>query len=287
MKTFHWLLCLIAIALLLFLSGCGGTGSSQKEQNNTSQSVSQRTLGAADTATSESAVSSYSSTTETSEDENTTEVTLLALYNEEALKASNGDIEAKIYQYVAMANSIYQESNVPMHLHVVKMQPYSIDNAMNSSDALSMVASDQNVSQLRAAYKADEVVLFRDFAHDGYCGLAYQNNHLQRSLGYAHVTVGCPTYVLAHELGHTMGLVHSKDDPFEGRTSYARGYTEENDFATVMAYTTGSAVKINKFSSPSLSCHYSQCGIEAGEDGEADAARALRESIQAVADFYR
>lgn len=284
MKNVQWILHLFFVLMLLLLSGCGG-GSSPSQEGSTSANVVPETVGADNTVSSESAAPVYSSAL--ASEENKTEVTLLVLYNTKAAEASNGDIEAKVYQHIAMSNAIYQESGVEMYLRVVKMQSYSIDNTIPSPDALSIVASDQNISQLREQYKADEVVLFRDFAGDGFCGVAYQNNALQRSLGYAHITIGCPTYVLAHELGHTMGLVHSKDDPFHGRTAYARGYKEENDFATVMAYTTGTAVKINKFSSPDLTCHYSQCGIEAGETGEADAARSLRESMQAVANFYQ
>ncbi len=220
-------------------------------------------------------------------DENKTTITLLVLYNDAAKEASHGDIEAKIYQHIAMTNTIYEESRVPIYLRVVKIEPYNIDNNMTSNKALSIIASDKKLLKERESYGADEVVLFRDFANDGYCGVAYQNNKLKSSLAYAHVTISCPTYVVAHELGHTMGLVHSQKERFKGRTTYARGFIKKDAFVTVMAYATGKAIKINKFSSPSLSCFEEQCGIEAGELGEADAARALRESMQRVASFYK
>ncbi len=281
MKTVHWVSPLVSAILLLLVTGCGGSGD-----------TSYATVQAPSQIPSDPALPFVSGGEDSGDDNgitpnSTTEVTLLVLYNDGAVTASNNDVEANINRHVTMANTIYSQSGVSMQLRVVKMQHYMIDNTVTSPNALLTVASDKNITALREAYRADEVVLFRDYANDGYCGVAYQNNELDRSLAYAHVAITCPAYVLAHELGHTMGLAHSIKDDTEGRTPYARGYIEEDDFATVMAYATGKSTKINKFSSPDLVCHYSQCGIEAGEEGEADAARSLRETKQRIADFYR
>ncbi len=281
MKSVHWVLPLISAILLFVVSGCGS-----------SKDASYVTVHTPSRMPSDPILTFVPSEEESADGNATTmnritEVTLLVLYNDEAATVSNGDIEANINRHVAMANTIYSQSGVSMQLRVVKIQHYTIDNTVTSPNALLTVASDKNIAALREVYRADEVVLFRDYANDGYCGVAYQNNELNRSLAYAHVTITCPAYVLAHELGHTMGLAHSIKDNAKGRTPYARGYAEENDFATVMAYVTGKSIKINKFSSPDLVCHYSQCGIEAGEEGEADAARSLRETMQTVAGFYQ
>jgi hypothetical protein len=281
----------LIVFLLGFVHGCGGGGNTSdtlslnKSENSNGSDGS--ILLQADISYDSSVENEAVAIQGNSAGIDVIEIKLIAFYNQGAENTSHGDAQTKILQHVAMTNLIYRDSGVPIHVRVAAILPYEINNIMRSTDALAQFAMDQNVSALRTYYKADESVLFRAFANDGVCGLAYQNNGLDKSLAYAHVTIGCPTYVLAHELGHTMGLAHSKREIGHGRETYARGYSVEDDFATVMAYTYGQARKINKFSSPELECHYSPCGIAPGNLDEADAVRALKQSAPIVASFDR
>jgi hypothetical protein len=284
-KSFSFL---TMVFLLGVFHGCGGAGSAQittqpdAAGNNNGVNVS----GSLQHNISYDSSADQELISQQDEDAGATEIKLLVFYNQAAEDISNGDAQTRILQHVAMTNLIYRDSGLPIRVRVAAILPYKIDNKMRSIDALAQFSTDSNVSALRSYYQADESILFRDFAHDGVCGLAYQNNKLDKSLAFAHVTIGCPTYVLAHELGHTMGLVHSKRDIGHGKEPYARGYSVEDDFATVMAYTYGQARKINKFSSPDLECHYSACGIAPGNPDEADAVLALKQSAPIVASFY-
>lgn len=104
---------------------------------------------------------------------------------------------------------------------------------------------------------------------------------------YAHVTIGCGGYVTAHEVGHNSGLGHSEKQGSTGAYTYARGHGVQDTFTTVMAYSgVYNGKKIYKYSSPLLECSNGlPCGIAEGEDKEADAVKALKQTLPLMEKF--
>ncbi|KGQ20815.1 hypothetical protein LF41_22 [Lysobacter dokdonensis DS-58] len=179
----------------------------------------------------------------------------------------------------------------------------------------------QTLAAARETLGADLVVLVRTFQapENGSCGVGWLNGNGQRPIdsadapfGYAVVsdTSGntfpdpeggtCRNDNLAHELGHNMGIAHDRDaadrdsdsdgdaidlDPVEfGAFSYAFGYvaspTEGNFFDTMALRRNGLGAQFI-YSNPNVTCGTFPCGNAA----TADAARALRQTIPAVAQF--
>ncbi len=153
------------------------------------------------------------------------------------------------------------------------------------------------VAALRNAQAADVVVLFRPYANDGYCGFAWVggmgtqgdfSNPQQANFAYSVVSLNCSDYVLLHEIGHNMGLVHSRrDNPDGGSFSYGAGYGVDNVFATIMAPpNTFNAPQLPVLSSPSRNCSGYPCGVAYTDPSQgAEAARALMQVAAQIAAY--
>jgi len=222
-----------------------------------------------------------------------TKLDTLILYSQGAADEYDGDVETRVNHLIATTNKIYEDSGLNVELNTVKIQQYPMDDAATTSTVLSEIRKDANVTAIRNAVGADTVVMYRPYAHDGLCGLAYQNNYLSNpdatwveKYMFAHVTIDCGGYVTAHEVGHNTGLGHSAAQGSTGAYEYARGHGVQDTFTTVMAYSgVYNGKKIYKYSSPTLDCNGLPCGIEEGEENAADAVKALRQTLPLVEKF--
>ncbi|CAA6810329.1 MAG: Unknown protein [uncultured Sulfurovum sp.] len=212
-----------------------------------------------------------------------TEIDTLVLYSQGAKDDSNGDIETKVNHLFTTTNKIYEDSGLNVTLNAVKIEKIEVEDTASTYDVLPNVRKDSEIQALRDSVGADEVVIYRSYANDGLCGLAYYNNGHQ-AYAYAHVTIDCGGYVTGHEVGHNMHLAHSaKQDPEAG---YGRGHGVQDQFTTVMAYSQAyNGPKIYKFSDPALDCNGEPCGIEAGLDNEADAVKEILVQAPIIANF--
>ena len=224
-----------------------------------------------------------------------TPVTLdtLIIYSQGTVNMYGGDAETRINYLVTATNAIYADSGLNVKLNPVKIQQYPLDDRANSGTVLSEIRQDAEIQRIRDEVGADNVVIYRPYAGDGMCGLAYQNNYLNdpsatwvEQYAYAHISIDCGGYVTAHEVGHNTGLGHSALQGSVGAYEYARGHGVQNNFTTVMAYEASyNGPKINKYSSPSLDCNGLPCGIEEGEANAADAVKALIQTLPLVENF--
>lgn len=212
-----------------------------------------------------------------------TSIDALIIYSQGVEDESNGDAETKINHFMATTNKIYNDSGLNITLNSVKIQKVDLDDSASTSTVLGEVQQNTGVNTLRDSVGADEVIIYRPYANDGLCGLAYYNDGYE-AYAYAHVTSDCAGYVTAHEVGHNMHLAHSaKQDPDAG---YNRGHGVEDQFTTVMAYAQAyNGEKIYKFSDPDLDCNGEPCGIEAGLENEADAVKEIIVQAPVIANF--
>lgn len=226
-------------------------------------------------------------------EEEVVELDTLILYSQGSADAYEDAVETRINHLVETTNKIYEDSGLNVRLNPVKTQQYEMDDSATSGNILGMIRQDEAVTEIRNNVGADNVVMYRPYAGDGACGMAYQNNYLNNpdatwveKYMYSHVSIDCGGYVTAHEVGHNSGLGHSEAQGSTGAYTYARGHGVQDNFTTVMAYSgVYNGSKVYKYSSPALDCNGLPCGIEEGEDKEADAVKALRQTLPLIEKF--
>ncbi|PUA29233.1 MAG: hypothetical protein B0W54_01115 [Cellvibrio sp. 79] len=236
-------------------------------------------------------------------------IDILAVYTKGAADVYQGDPSTRINQLFQVTNQIYQDSGLDIEIRLVKtmMVDYTDDN--EGDVALRDITYARNdvfndVEKVRAQVKADMVIFYRPFTSaQGSCGQAWIvgegsngdfSNPDYKKFMYSHIPLNsCGDFATAHELGHNMGLRHSRRQDGAGAVfPYAVGYGVDNQFATVMAYQSSFNVdywdgKVYKFSSPELSCKGLPCGVDRNDAANgADDRYALSITAPQIANYY-
>lgn len=233
-------------------------------------------------------------------------VDLLVVYTNRANNAPS-NIASDISLAVALTNQGYVNSGIRTRLRLVGSMlvvgydeaPYDYTATLYNLTGLAgggSTAAGRNAfaaaRSRRNQLRADLVALIREGGR--YCGQAWvveQPNASTSAYGYAQISRGCISgFVLAHELGHTMGLLHDRYvSPPAPATKYNFGYVNvAKRIRDIMSYSNRCSASgvtcqvVNMFSNPRKLVSGVPFGIAAGTAGAADASRRLNEAYPGV-----
>ena len=107
----------------------------------------------------------------------------------------------------------------------------------------------------------------------------------------AAVGAPCSSNAMTHELGHNLGLVHSKaQGDRDGSFFWSRGHGESGKFSTLMSYPqayTPRAQTVQYYSNPEIQCNGEPCGAAITDlDNGANSALSVRTVIYQAASLY-
>lgn len=236
-------------------------------------------------------------------------IDVLVVYTKGVADTYSGDPTTRINQLFQVTNQIYLDSGVDVEIRVANTLMVDYTDENSAYTALSDITYNSNpafagVAAAREAAKADMVIFYRPYsAALGTCGLAWVGgmgsdgsfaNPKLKDFMFAHIAINsCGDYVTAHELGHNMGLRHSRKQDGKGATlDYALGHGVENKFTDIMAYQGAFNVdywegKVYKFSNPELTCKGLPCGVDRNDiENGADASYALNITAPQIAGFF-
>lgn len=209
-------------------------------------------------------------------------VDLLVLYDTYSKNYFSGDPQTAMVSWVNQMNATYRDSQVDIQIRLVGVRPN--ENAGTTMNAvLSSIRTNAGIIALRDQLGADFV---SQLHQTGSCGLGYVS--VSKSYAFNVVGPNCGPLTMVHELGHNMGLNHSRrqGDTGGSRYGYGLGYGVDNQFATVMAYGSSfNASRMARFSNPTIQCKGLPCGVPVGQSEEAYAALALQNVRDEIAAF--
>ncbi len=224
-------------------------------------------------------------------------IDIMMLYTKPAADYS-GSMSTKINNLISYSNRVYRNNGLNINLRVVAQGKITNTNRVPSSSDLNWLTNNSSIRGYRSQYRADMVALLgkRQNVSGGYvCGIAWvgqgSNGRMyssSRDRAYSISAVDCGDNTFVHELGHNMGLAHSRrqGDTSGGVYVYGMGHGVDYSFSTIMAYPQafrGNVARLDVFSDPDWNaCNSQPCGVS----GVSNAYQAIRPIIDDIAGYY-
>jgi hypothetical protein len=229
------------------------------------------------------------------------EIEAAFLYGDAALEyyGSESEIEAHLSHLLSVSNDAFTDSGLNIRLQKSALLYVGDDRAVTNNELLDRVAARTspfaNVDALLVRQPDILVHLSTLSFDDSNGGVAWVNGYWNDGVidfegmstsgtNTAVVDMDNTALTLVHEVGHIMGLDHSRRQVEGSHYSsfpWALGHGQDSEFVTIMGYPTfyNWAPQLGLFSSPQLSCSFSgsNCGLPQNDFiNGADAVAALK-----------